>query len=253
MDTFFNAIFAILFILILIKPQKFGFFLGKDARLKAFFMVLIIYVAINQLFGQKAFNIHSYFNLIGFLWLILALKDPNHYAKFFGENLRRLKIVGIWLCVMLFLGICFPSEKKSDVLDEPKASTKVVEVNQDTKTNKTEDKQQKVKEVKKSQKIVHDYFRLSEKYIQEIYRATYQSQGMGVPEVDCRFMTYRDWEIVDGKMKVSEGTFYLGGNKNIEHTYNIRWRNKTGQPLCIVINEQQVFFDKETQMAAYDD
>ena len=252
MNTFFNVIFTILFILILIKPQKFGFFLGKDARLKAFFIGCIINAIIKQLSGQEPVDIYVYFILIGFSWLILALKDPSHYAKFLGENLRRLKIVGIWLCVMVFLGICFPSEKKSDVI-ESKSPAKIAEVKQNIKTTQTENKKPKAKEVKKSQKIIHDYFRLSEKYIQEIYRATYQSQGRGVPEVDCRFMTYRDWEIVDGKMKVSEGTFYLGGNKNIEHTYNIRWRNKTGQPLCIVINEQQLFLDKEAQMAAYDD
>ena len=65
MNSFLIVIFVILFIIILVKPQKFGFFLGKDARLKAFFLMLLISIIDSQI-EKGYFNVHAYFNIIGF-------------------------------------------------------------------------------------------------------------------------------------------------------------------------------------------
>lgn len=251
MNAFLSVIIFIFAILILVNPKKFGSFLGNDARIKVIIIMLLLGCLNNDL-NEGRIHIHGYINVLSISWLILALKNPTQYANFLGKNLQRLKIVSIFFLIVIVQGVFIPKKENPNIAT---SNSKVVltEIKEDSNNLTKESNIEQPNKKTKSKKIVHDYFHLSEKYIQEIYRTTYQSQGLGVPEVDCRYMTYRDWDIIDGKMQVSEGTFYLGGNKNIEHTYDIRWRNKTGQPLCIVINEQQYFLDKEAQMAAYDD
>lgn len=102
------------------------------------------------------------------------------------------------------------------------------------------------------QKQEQHYFVLSKQVLKEYVTKKAQAAGMGVPEVDARFMTYKEWDY-DETMKVSQGTFYLGGNDKVEHSYTIRWRKKNNQVLRVVINGQKVYYNEEAQWATMDD
>lgn len=102
------------------------------------------------------------------------------------------------------------------------------------------------------QKEEQHYFVLSKQVLREYVTKKAQAAGIGVPEVDARFMTYKEWD-VDETMKASQGTFYLGGNDKVEHSYTIRWRKKNNQVLRMEINGQKVYYDEEAQWATMED
>ena len=99
---------------------------------------------------------------------------------------------------------------------------------------------------------MYDYYPQTEKLIKDIYRKWAQSNGVGIPDVDLRQSTYRDWDVVP-PIREAEGTFYLAGNKNIEHTFSVRWRKKNNQLLRVVIDSKRIFYDEEAMWEAMDD
>lgn len=102
------------------------------------------------------------------------------------------------------------------------------------------------------QKEDQHHFVLSKQVLRDYVTQKAQAAGMGVPEVDARFMTYKEWDL-DNTMKVSQGTFYLGGNDKVEHSYIIRWRKKNNQVLRMEINGQKVYYDEAAQWATMED
>lgn len=99
---------------------------------------------------------------------------------------------------------------------------------------------------------MYDYYSQTEKVIKDIYKNWAQSNGLGIPDVDLRQSTYRDWDIVP-PVREAEGTFYLAGNKNVEHTFSVRWRKKNNQLLRVVIDSKRIFYDEEAMWEAMDD
>lgn len=118
------------------------------------------------------------------------------------------------------------------------------------KTDKPVAQVEQKQEAQKQEEV--SYYVLSKQLLKEYVTKKAQAAGTGVPEVDTRFVTYKDWD-VDETMKVSQGTFYLGGNDKVEHSYTIRWRKKNNQVLRVEINGQKVYYDEEAQWAAMDD
>lgn len=106
--------------------------------------------------------------------------------------------------------------------------------------------------IKQVEAGMYDYYSQTEKVIKDIYKNWAQSNGLGIPDVDLRYSTYRDWDIVP-PVREAEGTFYLAGNKNIEHTFSVRWRKKNNQLLRVVIDSKRIFYDEEAMWEAMDD
>lgn len=107
--------------------------------------------------------------------------------------------------------------------------------------------------VKAEQKKEEDsYYVLSKQVLKELYTKKAKAAGTGVPDIDARFATYKDWD-ADDTLKVSQGTFYLAGNDKIEHSYTMRWRKKNQQIIRVEIDGQKVYYDAEEQQAAFDD
>lgn len=149
--------------------------------------------------------------------------------------------ITLFFIIILAIGFSINTTSENDTANPPKASAVAQE------TPKTETT---VKEPEKAPN--RNYFAMSENALKSYYKALAEQAGTGVPNVDARLMTYKDWQSAEG-MQVSQGTFYLAGNENIEHSYSMTWRQKTGQLIKLIINGKKIFYDEETAWAAMDD
>lgn len=149
--------------------------------------------------------------------------------------------ITLFFIIILAIGFSINTTSENDTANSPKASAVAQE------TPKTEIT------VKELEKVPNrNYFAMSENALKSYYKALAEQAGTGIPNVDARLMTYKDWQSTEG-MQISQGTFYLAGNENIEHSYTMTWRQKTGQLIKLIINGKKIFYDEEAAFAAMDD
>lgn len=162
--------------------------------------------------------------------------------------MKKLLIAGVLSIATFFLVILFAAiyAPDNETANPPKASA----VAQETPKTETAVKEPKKEEPEKVSN--RNYFAMSENALKSYYKALAEQAGTGVPNVDARLMTYKDWQSTEG-MQISQGTFYLAGNENIEHSYTMTWRQKTGQLIKLIINGKKIFYDEEAAFAAMDD
>lgn len=162
-------------------------------------------------------------------------------------------IVTIAFVALICLAGAFGEKQPSDNTPKP-AKTEVASEAKTEKSETAKPAEEKSDKVKPNEETKEDkfYFVRSEQALKEYFEKQALAAGQGIPDVDARFSTYREWNMTDG-IKVSEGTFYLAGNENIEHKYVIRWRIKNDQLLRMAINDKKVYYNEEASYDALDD
>lgn len=97
-----------------------------------------------------------------------------------------------------------------------------------------------------------EYQKMSWRVIEAYYKQLAGKLGTGVPKVDFEYTTFKSYESAKG-CQVTKGTYFLGGNENIKHSYGITWRQKTGDILTLIIDGKQVYNDEKGKLQAVED